>query len=43
MVKNKRVKKNWNTEDMIILLWVISKYAEKNSISSIEDEFVCVF
>ena len=30
MIKNKRLKKNWSEEDIKILVWVISKYADFN-------------
>jgi hypothetical protein len=28
MLKNKRVKKNWSEEDVKILVWIVSKYAD---------------
>ena len=40
MIKNKRIKKNWSEEDIKILIWVISKYADVNSIASIENGLV---
>jgi len=30
MIKNKRIKKNWSEEDVKILIWLISKYADIN-------------
>jgi hypothetical protein len=30
MIKNKRIKKNWSEEDVKILIWIISKYADIN-------------
>jgi hypothetical protein len=30
MIKNKRIKKNWSEEDVLILIWVISKYADSH-------------
>ena len=35
MIKNKRIKKNWSEEDVQILLWVISKYAEKKKLEDV--------
>lgn len=32
IVKNNKLKKNWSTEDLQILVWLISKYIEKNEI-----------
>jgi hypothetical protein len=40
MIKNKRIKKNWSEEDVQILIWVISKYADKNNFEDIEKELV---
>lgn len=40
MIKNKRIKKNWSEEDVQILIWVISKYADKNHFVDIEKELV---
>lgn len=36
MIKNKRIKKNWSEEDVQILIWVISKYADKKHFEDIE-------
>lgn len=35
MIKNKRIKKNWSEEDVQILIWVISKYADKKGFEDI--------
>lgn len=40
MIKNKRIKKNWSEEDVQILVWVISKYADSKGYSDIEKELV---
>lgn len=40
MIKNKRIKKNWSEEDVQILIWVISKYADKLHFVDIEKELV---
>ena len=39
MFKNKKIKKNWSEEDLKILVWIVSKYAEKHDIANIEKEF----
>jgi hypothetical protein len=28
MLKNKKIKRNWGREDIYILIWVVSKYAD---------------
>jgi hypothetical protein len=28
MIKTKKVKKNWGDDDIIILIWIISKYSD---------------
>jgi hypothetical protein len=28
MIKTKRIKRNWGEDDLIILIWIISKYCE---------------
>ena len=33
MIKNNKLKKNWSEEDLHILVWLLSKYMERNSIS----------
>jgi hypothetical protein len=40
MIKNKRIKKNWSEEDVQILLWVISKYADKKKLEDVEKDLV---
>jgi uncharacterized membrane protein len=40
MIKNKRIKKNWSEEDVQILIWVISKYADKKGFEDIEKDLV---
>lgn len=32
MIKNNKLKKNWSTEDLEILVWLLSKFMEKNGI-----------
>jgi len=39
MLKNKRIKKNWSEEDIKILVWVLSKYADLHAIVDIEADF----
>lgn len=36
MIKNKRIKKNWSQEDVIILVWIVSKYADYRDVELIE-------
>lgn len=36
IIKNNKLKKNWSTEDLEILVWLLSKYMEKNDIESHE-------
>ena len=43
MIKNKRIKKNWSEEDVQILIWVISKYADKKGFEDIEKDLVFLF
>lgn len=38
MLKNKRIKKNWSEEDIKILVWVLSKYADLHSIADLEKD-----
>lgn len=40
MIKNKRIKKNWSEEDVQILIWVISKYADQKRYADIEKDIV---
>lgn len=28
MIKTKRIKKNWGDDDIIILVWILSKYCD---------------
>lgn len=32
MLKNKKIKKNWSEEDIKILVWVVSKYCDKQGV-----------
>lgn len=38
MIKNKRIKKNWSEEDVQILIWVVSKYADKKHFQDVEKD-----
>ena len=40
MIKNKRIKKNWSQEDVLILIWIVSKYSDAKSLSYIERDLV---
>ena len=40
MIKNKRIKKNWSEEDVKILIWLISKYADINAYQDVERDMV---
>ena len=40
MIKTKRIKKNWGDDDIIILLWIISKYSDWKAYTNIEKEIV---
>lgn len=40
MIKNKRIKKNWSEEDVKILIWLISKYADINAYQDVERDIV---
>ena len=40
MIKNKRIKKNWSEEDVLILIWIVSKYADSKFIDYIERDLV---
>ena len=35
MIKNKRIKKNWTMEDLLILIWVVGKYVHVRNISDV--------
>ena len=43
MVKNKRIKKNWSEEDVKILTWIVSKYADSKQINYVERDLVINF
>lgn len=43
MIKNKKIKRNWGLEDICILLWVISKYADQVGIRNIEKDLVIFY
>jgi hypothetical protein len=43
MIKNKRVKKNWTTEDLLILIWVVGKYIHSKNIKDPYYGLVCIF
>lgn len=38
MLKNKRIKKNWSEEDIKILVWVLSKYADAHFVVDLEKD-----
>lgn len=40
MIKNKRIKKNWSEEDVKILIWLISKYADINHYQNVGKDIV---
>ena len=40
MIKNKRIKKNWSEEDVLILIWIVSKYADYRGIDHVEKSLV---
>ncbi len=40
MIKNKRIKKNWSEQDVKILIWLISKYADINNYEDVERDLV---
>ena len=42
MIKNKKVKKNWSGEDVQLLTWVVSKYADYKGVNSIERDLVFI-
>jgi len=33
MLRNRKVKRNWNTEDITLLVWLVSKCLELRTIS----------
>lgn len=40
MIKNKRIKKNWSEEDVKILTWIVSKYADYKGLTYVERDLV---
>jgi len=40
MMKNKRIKKNWSEEDVQILLWVLSKHADRQEYDDVGKDLV---
>ena len=42
MIKNKRIKKNWTTEDLSILIWITAKYCQFNSIKDVYYSIVSI-
>jgi hypothetical protein len=42
MIKNKKIKKSWSESDLIILIWVISKYCSSQNIKDIKNGIVIV-
>ena len=40
MIKNKRIKKNWSEEDILILIWIVSKYADWKELDNVEKNLV---
>lgn len=38
MLKNKKIKKNWSEDDVKILIWVLSKYADQLGIEDLEKD-----
>lgn len=43
MIKNKRIKQNWSEEDVIILMWVVSKYADWKNMGDVEKDLVKIW
>lgn len=43
MIKNKRIKQNWSEQDVNILMWVVSKYADFNNLNNIETDLVILY
>ena len=39
MAKNRKVKKNWSEEDVKILVWAVSKYADSQNFTDLETDF----
>jgi len=42
MIRNKQIKKNWNVDDIVLLLWVVSKYIDQKETIHCES-FVHIF
>jgi hypothetical protein len=42
MLKTKRLKRNWGEEDLKILVWVVSKYADLKGLRDLEKDIVLV-
>ena len=42
MLKTKRIKRNWGTEDLCILIWIISKYCDYKNIHNLEKDIVII-
>ena len=42
MLKTKRLKRNWGEEDLKILVWVVSKYADQQGLTDLEKDMVRV-
>lgn len=40
MIKNKRLKKNWSEEDVVILIWIVSKYADLKRLYYVQQDLV---
>lgn len=40
MLKNKKVKKNWSEEDVKVLVWVVSKYADSHRLEVVDRDMV---
>ena len=36
MIKNRKIKKNWSSEDILLLVWVIGKYIDQNQIKVLD-------
>ncbi len=43
MIKTKRIKKNWGDDDIIILVWILSKYSDWKHYENIEKDIVIFF
>lgn len=40
MIKNKRIKRNWSEDDIMILIWIVSKYCDFKKVDQIEKQMV---